>query len=239
MSSSTAPIHRCLHRCMPRCAAALDACAWHVISHHGALPRVSRCAAAFDACADGSHPMVCRACECEGCRRSLPRSGRRRGSHALRWAPRWAPHWVATQTRRRRHRQLRPPRPGRGRPRRRASWRRATVCRYRSSSHAVRVGSCVWARRMSRPSRTVHGLCATPTPSSRHSGERECSRITPPRPSASLVALPVSAAGRGSWAPQACAEHHGLALPSRTRSAAATTRGAGVYCYIPDPSLNA
>ena len=69
---------------------------------------------------------------------------------------------------------------------------------------------------------------------------REYSRITPPSgPPPSLVALPVSAAGRGSWAPQACAEHHGLALPSRTRSAAATTRGAGVYCYIPDPSLNA
>ena len=184
---------------MPRCAAALDACAWHASAHHGALPRVPRCAAAFDACADGSHPMVCRACECEGCRRSLPKSGRRslpksgrrslpksgrrRGRHALRWAPRWAPHWVATQTRRRRHRQWRTPRRGRGRPRRRASWRRATVCRYRSSSHAVRVGSCVWARRMSRPSRTVHGLCATPTPSLRHSGKREYSRITPPRPS--------------------------------------------------------
>jgi hypothetical protein len=38
----------------------------------------------------------------------------------------------------------------------------------------------------------VHGLCATRTPSLRHSGDREYNRISPPRPSASL---PVVSAG--------------------------------------------
>jgi hypothetical protein len=39
----------------------------------------------------------------------------------------------------------------------------------------------------------VHGLCATPTPSLRHRGDREYNPIAPPRPSASF---PVSA---GTW----------------------------------------
>jgi hypothetical protein len=69
----------------------------------------------------------------------------------------------------------------------------------------------------------AHGLCATPTPSLRHSGDREYSRITPPRPSASF---PVSS---GTWelgavmgaAPaRACREaRHVLSRSPPTRSA--------------------
>jgi hypothetical protein len=65
----------------------------------------------------------------------------------------------------------------------------------------------------------AHGLCATPTPSLRHSGDREYSRITPPRPSASF---PVSA---GTW------ELGALMGAAPTRAARYAT-----YCHAPLPS---